>query len=103
MKRTIDKGTREYIQFITSLVVLFLGIALVFISLFLPPLGIISPSVITVFGMFLGFVGAVWNIDIKYEYKTKELMRDVRREELRYRHPSEDEEEVEDTEDDGKR
>lgn len=103
MKRTIDKGTREYIQFITSLVVLFLGVALVFISLFLPPLGIISPSVITVFGMFLGFVGAVWNIDIKYEYKTKELMRDVRREELRYRHPSEDEEEVEDAEDDGKR
>lgn len=94
MKRTIDKGTREYIQFIASLLVLFFGIALVFISLFLPPLGIISPSVITVFGMFLGFVGAVWNIDIKYEYKTKELMRDVQREELRYRHPSEDEEQT---------
>lgn len=95
MKRTIDKGTKEYIQFISSLVVLFFGIALVFISLFLPPLGVISPSVITVFGMFLGFVGAVWNIDIKYEYKTKELMRDVRREELKYRYPSE-EEDVED-------
>jgi len=94
MGKTIDKGTKEYIQFIASLVVLLFGIALVFISLFLPPLGIISPSVITVFGMFLGFVGAVWNIDIKYEYKTKELMRDVRREELRYRHPSEDEEET---------
>ena len=85
MKKTIDKGTKEYIQFIASLVVLFFGVALVFISLFLPPLGIISPSVITVFGMFLGFVGAVWNIDIKYEYKTKELMRDVQREEMRYR------------------
>lgn len=94
MKRTIDKGTREYIQFITSLVVLFLGVALVFISLFLPPLGIISPSVITVFGMFLGFVGAVWNIDIKYEYKTKELMRDVRREELRYGRQEEADEEI---------
>lgn len=92
MKRTIDKGTKEYIQFIASLMVLFFGIALVFISLFLPPLGIISPSVITVFGMFLGFVGAVWNIDIKYEYKTKELMRDVRREGSVNRHLSEDEE-----------
>lgn len=92
MKRNVDKGTKEYIQFITSLVVLFLGIAIVFISLFLPPLGIISPSVITVFGMFLGFVGAVWNIDIKYEYKTKELMRDLRREEFEGKHPSEDEE-----------
>ena len=85
MEKTINKGTKEYIQFISSLVVLFLGIVLVFVSLFLPPLGIISPSVITVFGMFLGFVGAVWNIDIKYEYKTKELMRDVQREEIRYR------------------
>lgn len=94
MKRTIDKGTREYIQFVASLVVLFLGVALVFISLFLPPTGIISASVITVFGMFLGFVGAVWNIDIKYEYKTKELMRDVRIEEMRGRHLSEDEEQM---------
>ena len=94
MKRNIDKGTKEYIQFIASLVVLFFGIALVFISLFLPPLGIISPSVITVFGMFLGFVGAVWNIDIKYEYKTKELMRDLRKEEFEGKHPSEDEEQT---------
>lgn len=94
MKHTIDKGTREYYQFLSSLVVLFLGIVLVFVSLFLPPLGAISPGVITVFGMFLGFVGAVWNIDIKYEYKTKELMYDVRREELKNKHLSEDEEEM---------
>ena len=94
MEKTITKGTKEYVQFVTSLVVLFLGIVLVFVSLFLPPLGIISPSVITVFGMFLGFVGAVWNIDIKYEYKTKELMRDVRREELRYGRQEEADEET---------
>lgn len=94
MEKTITKGTKEYVQFVTSLVVLFLGIVLVFVSLFLPPLGIISPSVITVFGMFLGFVGAVWNIDIKYEYKTKELMRDVRREELRYGRQEEADEEI---------
>ena len=94
MEKTINKGTKEYVQFIASLVVLFLGIVLVFVSLFLPPLGIISPSVITVFGMFLGFVGAVWNIDIKYEYKTKELMRDVRREESRYGRQEEADEET---------
>lgn len=94
MEKTITKGTKEYVQFVTSLVVLFLGIVLVFVSLFLPPLGVISPSVITVFGMFLGFVGAVWNIDIKYEYKTKELMRDVRREEMQYRHQEEVDEET---------
>lgn len=94
MEKTINKSTKEYVQFMASLVVLFLGIVLVFVSLFLPPLGIISSSVITVFGMFLGFVGAVWNIDIKYEYKTKELMRDVRREELRYGRQEEADEEI---------
>lgn len=94
MEKTITKGTKEYVQFVTSLVVLFLGIVLVFVSLFLPPMGIISSSVITVFGMFLGFVGAVWNIDIKYEYKTKELMRDLQREEMRYRNQEEVDEEI---------
>lgn len=69
----IDHNSKEFIQFISSLIVLVAGIVLIFISLFLPPTGAIDPSVMGVFGMFLGFVGAVWNIDIKYTYKTKEL------------------------------
>lgn len=69
----IDHNSKEFIQFISSLIVLVAGIVLIFISLFLPPTGAIDPSVMGVFGMFLGFVGAVWNIDIKYSYKTKEL------------------------------
>lgn len=69
----IDHNSKEFIQFISSLIVLVSGIVLIFISLFLPPTGAIDPSVMGVFGMFLGFVGAVWNIDIKYSYKTKEL------------------------------
>lgn len=88
--RGIPKGTREAVQFIASLVVLGLGIALVFISLFLPPIGIINPSVITVFGMFLGFVGAVWNIDLKYAFKTEELRREYHR--SRYEKEEENEE-----------
>lgn len=70
---TYDKGSKEFIQFISSLIVLLAGVVLVFLSLFLPPQGEIDPSVLGAFGMFLGFVGAVWNIDIKYTYKTKEL------------------------------
>lgn len=70
---TYDKNSKEFIQFLSSLVVLLAGIVLVFLSLFLPPQGQIDPSVLGAFGMFLGFVGAVWNIDIKYTYKTKEL------------------------------
>lgn len=65
--------SKENLQFISSLVVLFAGLILVFISLFIKPTGEIHPSVITAFGMFLSFVGAVWHLDLKYDFKTKEL------------------------------
>ena len=81
----IDKNTKEYIQFIASLVVLALGIVLVGAGLVLPPIGVIHPTVITTFGMFLGFVGAVWQIDIKYSYKALELKGKYDREEETYR------------------
>lgn len=81
-----DKGTKESIQFIASIVVLLLGIVIVFVSLFLDPVGIIHPSVITVFGMFLSFVGAIWNIDLKYEYKSRELEQNIDKHFRRDRH-----------------
>lgn len=89
-----DKGTKESIQFISSLLILLLGVILVFVSLFIDPVGIIHPSVITVFGMFLSFVGAIWNIDLKYEYKSRELERDIDRHFRREGH-YEDNDEVE--------
>lgn len=70
----IQKGTKEAIQFILAGVVLVSGVALVFTSLFIPPQGVIDASVITCFGLFLGFVGAVWGLDLKYDYKTRELI-----------------------------
>ena len=70
---TKDKTKKETIQFIASLLVLLAGIVLIFISLFLQPVGVIHYTVITVFGMFLTFVGAVWQIDVKYEFKAREL------------------------------
>ena len=70
----LSKGTKEAIQFSLAGVVLIAGIALVFISLFIPPQGVIDASVITAFGLFLGFVGAVWGLDLKYDYKTRELV-----------------------------
>lgn len=69
----LEKASKENLQFISSLVVLFAGLVLVFISLFIKPTGEIHPSVITAFGMFLSFVGAVWHLDLKYDFKTREL------------------------------
>lgn len=75
------KQTKERIQFIASLFVLLAGIALVFIGLFLQPVGIIHYTVLSAFGMFLTFVGAVWQIDVKYAFKTEELRSEVRKKE----------------------
>lgn len=69
----LEKASKENLQFISSLFVLFAGLVLVFISLFIQPMGEIHPSVITAFGMFLSFVGAVWHLDLKYDFKTREL------------------------------
>lgn len=65
--------TKEGLQFIVSLIILIAGIGLLFTGLFLQPVGVIHYTVITSVGMLLSFVGAVWNIDIKYSYKTREL------------------------------
>lgn len=93
MMERLQKNKKESIQFFASLLMLLAGVALVFISLFLQPVGIIHYTVISVFGMFLTFVGAVWQVDIKYEFKTRELSRHFERGDYRPdRHLSEGEE-----------
>lgn len=81
-RRTTDmaqlkKVNRDLIQFISSLITLVAGIVLVFLGFFAVPIGVIDYTVITAFGLFLSFVGAVWHIDIKYDFKTKEIEREI--------------------------
>lgn len=73
MADKINFKTKEGLQFILSILVLLAGITLVFLGFYAIPIGQIHYTVIGTFGMFLSFVGAVWNIDVKYQYKTKEL------------------------------
>lgn len=75
-----NKITKDRVQFDASLLVLLSGIALVFVALFLEPVGIIHYSVLSAFGMLLTFVGAVWNLDIKYTFKTEEMRSQLLRE-----------------------
>lgn len=82
------KDKKEQIQFLSSIGVLLAGLVLVFIAVFLEPVGIIHYSVITIFGMLLTFVGAVWNLDLRYDFKTKELRRELE-EEVRRKKESE--------------
>ena len=88
----LSKGTKEYVQFILAGVVLIAGIVLIYISLFIPPQGVIDASVITAFGLFLGFVGTVWGLDLKYDYKTRELVDRYERRARSVRHEMENEE-----------
>ena len=73
------KGTRDIIQFISSLITLVAGIVLVFLGFFAVPIGVIDYTVITAFGLFLSFVGAVWHIDLKYDFKTREIEREIKK------------------------
>lgn len=53
---------KENIKFGASIVLLALGVIIVFVSLFLPPTGVIDASVLTLIGENFCFVGAVWGI-----------------------------------------
>ena len=75
----LKKGTRDIIQFISSLITLVAGIVLVFLGFFAVPIGVIDYTVITAFGLFLSFVGAVWHIDLKYDFKTREIEREIKK------------------------
>lgn len=77
MAENVKKGTRDIIQFISSLITLIAGIVLVFLGFFAVPIGVIDYTVITAFGLFLSFVGAVWHIDLKYDFKTREIEREI--------------------------
>lgn len=53
---------KENIKFGCSIALLVLGVIIVFVSLYLPPKGIIDSSVLTLIGENFCFVGAVWGI-----------------------------------------
>ena len=65
----MTKQNKTTIQMIGSIVVLLLGVAIILISLLLPPKGVIDPSVNIAFGECLTFVGAIFGIDAKYKEK----------------------------------
>lgn len=53
---------KEWIRFISGIVCLLGGIVISFISLYLPPEGVIDSSVLILIGEVLTFVGALWHL-----------------------------------------
>lgn len=57
-----SEDIKENIKFGMSVLLLVLGVIIVFVSLYLPPKGVIDSSVLTLIGENFCFVGAVWGI-----------------------------------------
>lgn len=57
------------LQLLLGVILTLSGIILIWVSLFIPPVGIIHASVLTAFGEMATFAGALIGIDYSYKYK----------------------------------
>ena len=53
---------KDNIKFGASVILLIMGVIIVFVSLYLPPVGVVDSSILTLIGENFCFVGAVWGI-----------------------------------------
>lgn len=64
------------IEFFFGFICAFIGIGLLWTSLFIPPVGIIDASVLAAVGEVLTFSGALVGIDYSYRFKHFKLEND---------------------------
>ena len=60
---------RKHTQLVLAISMASFGAVLILTAFFVPPLGVIDPTVLTAFGEILTFSGAVLGIDYKYQSK----------------------------------
>ena len=60
------------LQLCLATITLVVGLLLIFIAFWVPPMGAIHPSVLTAFGEMLTFVGAIVGIDYRYRKRCAE-------------------------------
>ncbi|MGM9674161.1 MAG: hypothetical protein ACI3X9_01665 [Bacteroidaceae bacterium] len=63
-------STKHTIQQLTALVTVCFGVSLITAAFFVPPMGVIDPTVLTAFGELLTFAGSLIGIDSHYRFKT---------------------------------
>ena len=70
MSKTVTTVKRRLTaQSVLSFVLVVFGMVVVMLALYMPPVGEIHPSVITVFGMLLVAAGAFLGIDLNFQLK----------------------------------
>ena len=60
---------RSWVQLLIAVIATLFGLTLVGLALFMPPRGVIDPTVLTANGETLTFVGALIGIDYRYREK----------------------------------
>jgi len=63
---------KQQLQVIFAFALCLAGVVLIFIGLFIQPVGEIHYSVLVAFGEILTFSGSLLGIDYRYRYKPKE-------------------------------
>ena len=56
----------SWVQLLIAVIATMFGLTLVGLALFMPPRGVIDPTVLTAYGETLTFVGALIGIDYRY-------------------------------------
>lgn len=70
MSKTVTTVKRRLTaQSVLAFVLVVFGMVVVMLALYMPPMGEIHPSVITVFGMLLVAAGAFLGIDLNFQLK----------------------------------
>lgn len=66
--------TRNIVQLTLAVVLTVSGLAMLFIGMFVQPVGQIHPSVLTAFGEVATFAGALIGVDYTYRYKVTRII-----------------------------
>ena len=68
--KKLDRNQKMTIQLWLGVCLAMMGILLLWVSFFVPPMGIIDASVLTAIGEIFTFSGALIGIDYTYKFKT---------------------------------
>ena len=74
--KTLNLHQKMTIQLWLGVCLAAMGILLLWVSFFVPPLGIIDASVLAAIGEVFTFSGALIGIDYSYKYKTIKYLKD---------------------------
>lgn len=74
--KTLNLHQKMTIQLWLGVCLAAAGVLLLFVSFFVPPLGIIDASVLAAIGEVFTFSGALIGIDYSYKYKTIKYLKD---------------------------